>query len=150
MLTARIAAIACALALLTPAAAGASQGAKPPEANGPYGIIPPGPRSTVKAKGPYGLIPSGPRSTVRAIGPYGIIPPGHPIPTKGINAPLHQSGSTGAHAHAAGTSNGDGTNGWRDAALAEAALLAALALGWALVLSARRRPAGGVAAPTAG
>jgi hypothetical protein len=117
MLTRRIAVSACTLCLAIPAAAGASQGANPPPAKGPYGLNPAGPRSTVQAKGPYGIVPPGPRIT-----------------TKGINAPLHPRN------HAAGASHRHATNGWRAAAVAEAALLAALALGWTLVLPARRRP----------
>ena len=147
MRTRRIAATACTLCLAIPAAAGASPATflprapsvlppAPPttvKAKGPYGIVPPGPPSTVQAKGPYGIVPPGPRSTVPAKGPYGIVPSGPRITTKGINAPLHPQ------SHAAGASHRHATNGWRAAAVAEAALLAALALGCALVLTARRR-----------
>jgi hypothetical protein len=44
-----------------------------------------------------------------------------------------------AATHASSASADDGTNGWRIAAVTEAALLAALALGSALIVSARRR-----------
>ena len=115
MRTRRIAATACTLCLAIPAAAGASPATFLPRAPS---ALPPGPPTTVKAKGPYGIVPPGPRIT-----------------TKGINAPLHPRN------HAAGASHRHATNGWRAAAVAEAALLAALALGCALVLSARRRPA---------
>jgi hypothetical protein len=44
-----------------------------------------------------------------------------------------------AATHASGASADDGTNGWRIATVTEAALLAALALGSALIVRARRR-----------
>jgi len=67
MLTRRIAVGVCALCLAIPAAAGASPGAKPAEAKGPYGLNPPGPRITVKAKGPYGIALPGPRGFYKGI-----------------------------------------------------------------------------------
>ena len=137
MRTRRIAATACTLCLAIPAAAGAS----PTTSLRAPSVIPPGPPSTVKAKGPYGIVPPGPRSTVKAKGPYGIALSGPRVPTRGVNAPLHQHQSAAAALAAAGTLHHHGMNGWRAAAVAEAALLAALALGCALVLSARRRPA---------
>ena len=130
MLTRRIATSVCALCLAIPAAAGASPATKPPQPRGPYGSIPAGPRSTVKAKGAYGSIPAGLRSTVKAKGPYGIIPP---------RSPMESQHSTEASANAAGGSPGGSENGWRTAAISEAALLATLALGSALLLSGRRR-----------
>jgi len=47
--------------------------------------------------------------------------------------------TTGATAHTAGASSGRAASSWRTAAISEAALLAALALGSALLLHARRR-----------
>jgi hypothetical protein len=147
MLTRRIATSVCALCLAIPAAAGASPATKPPQPRGPYGSIPAGPRSTVRAKGAYGSMPAGLRSTVKAKGPYGIIPPGprSAVKAKGPygvippRSPMNSQHSTEASANAAGGSPGDSENGWRTAAISEAALLATLALGSALLLSARRR-----------
>jgi hypothetical protein len=48
------------------------------------------------------------------------------------------SGTTKASPRAAIVTDGDGTNGWRIAAVSEAALFAALALGSALILRDRR------------
>jgi hypothetical protein len=155
MLTRRIATSVCALCLAIPAAAGASPATKPPQPRGAYGSIPAGPRSTVKAKGAYGSIPAGLRSTVKAKGPYGIIPAGPRSTVKakgpyGVNpprgfstgiTPVHPQHSTGASVHAAGGSPRGSENGWRTAAISEAALLATVALGLALLLSARRRSA---------
>jgi|tagenome__1003787_1003787.scaffolds.fasta_scaffold20608122_3 hypothetical protein len=141
MLIRRITTGACTLCLAIPAVAGASPATSPSDAaRGSYPAIAAGPRGTVKANGLYPRNPPGPRSTVKARGPYGIVPPGPRMTTKGINAPLHQHVSTAGAVHVAGTSHRHGANGWRAAAVAEAALLAALALGCALVLPARRRP----------
>ena len=64
-----------------------------------------------------------------AKGPYGI-----------TTATGPRQDTTRATAHPAGVSRRDGMNGWRTAAISEAALLiAALALGSALLLRARRR-----------
>ena len=82
------------------------------------------------AKGPYGMTTAtGPQQTVKAKGPYGI-----------TTATGPRQDTTRATAHPAGVSRRDGMNGWRTAAISEAALLiAALALGSALLLRARRR-----------
>ena len=127
MLTRRIAVSACTLCLATPATAGASPAMNASTAKGPYGNPPTGPPSTVTAKGPYGSASTGPSSTVTARGPYGNSPT-----TRRQNrtaAPIHGS---------AASPRGD-TNGWRTAAISAAALLAAVVLGWALLLPARRR-----------
>ena len=50
--------------------------------------------------------------------------------------------TSGAKAHAADVSRRDGMNDWRTAAISEAALLAALALGSAPLLAARGRAPG--------
>jgi hypothetical protein len=113
MLTRRIAVSVCALCLAIPAAAGASEGTNQPNGNPASG-----PPSTVKAKGPYGIAPR-----------YGIRP--------NTGSPS----TTAASIHRSGTPLRDDTNGWRTAAISEAALLAALLLGWALLLTARRRAA---------
>jgi hypothetical protein len=157
MLTRRIAVGACALCLAIPAAAGASEGTNPPngkhaegtpstiKAKGPYGIRPTGPPSTVQAKGPYGVPPTGPRSTVTVKGPYGTAPTDarsavtakgpYGIPATGPPSTVKDNGPV------SGTPLRDDTEGWRTAAISEAALLAALLLGLALVLPARRRAA---------
>jgi hypothetical protein len=156
MLTRRIAASACTLCLVIPAAAGASPAAAPQDtvkAKGPYGITPAtGPQDTVKAKGPYGITPAtGPQDTVKAKGPYGawrsITTATGSQGTVKAKGPYGITTATGprqdttrATAHPAGASGRDAANSWRTAAISEAALLAALALGSALLLLARRRP----------
>ncbi len=146
MLTRRIVTSACALSLVIPAAAGASPAPAPPNAMGPYGITPATGQSTVKAKGPYGITPAGPRNTIKAQGPYGITPAGPRNTTKaqgpyGITPATGPQDTTATSVHAAGASRRDGADGWRTAAISEAALLTALALGSALLLSVRRRGA---------
>jgi hypothetical protein len=162
MFTRRIATGVCALCLAIPSAAGASEGTptgargsdgmlpagpgSTVKAKGPYGIVPAGPPSTVKAKGPYGIVPAGPPSTVKAKGPYGIVPAGPRSTVKargpyGIPAGTISQHTTGASVHGRGASGRNDTNGWRTAAISEAALLASVLLGFALLLPARRRPA---------
>ena len=65
---------------------------------------------------------------VKAKGPYGM------------TVATSTQHTTGATAHPAGASGRDAANSWRTAAVSEAALLAALALGSSLLLLARRRP----------
>jgi hypothetical protein len=122
----RLITAALAIAAIAPTAAVAR-----PMAKGPYGMTTAtGPQQTVKAKGPYGITTAtGPQQTVKAKGPYGI-----------TTATGPRQDTTRATAHPAGVSRRDGMNGWRTAAISEAALLiAALALGSALLLRARRR-----------
>jgi hypothetical protein len=143
-LTRRIATSVCTLCLVVPAAAGASSATNPTKAEGPYGIAPAGAPSVVKAEGPYGIAPVGPRTVVKAEGPYGIVPAGPRSAVKangpyGITAPTAPQDTTGASVHAVSASPGDGTNGWRTAAFSEAALLAGLALAFALLLPGRGR-----------
>jgi hypothetical protein len=137
------------------------------KAKGPYGTAPTGPRSTVKVRGPYGNRAAGPRSTVKASGPYGnpaagprtsltasgpygiaagttpygiatgTTPSPGSRPQNTTAAPIHGSGTSPRH----DTNPRTDTNGWRAAAISEAALLAAVLLGWALLLTARRRAA---------
>ena len=128
MLTRRIVISACALSLAVPAAAGASPATDPPKANNPVGITSTTYPTLVKAKGPYGMTPATYPKLVKAKGPYGM------------TVATSTQHTTGATAHAAGASGGDTANSWRTAAVSEAALLAALALGSSLLLLARRRP----------
>ena len=128
MLTRRIVISACALSLAIPAAAGASPATDPPKANGPYSITSTTYPKLVKAKGPYGTTPATYPNLVEAKGPYG---------TTVATSVQH---TTGATAHPAGATGRNAANSWRTAAVSEAALLAALALGSALLLLARRRP----------
>jgi hypothetical protein len=80
------------------------------------------------AQGPYGLsTAAAPQDGVKAKGPYGLSTATAPQDGTGAKAPLAASSGRG------------GVNGWRTAAISEAALLAAFALGAALLLSARRR-----------
>jgi hypothetical protein len=65
----------------------------------------------------------------KANGPYGI-------------TTTEPQDTSGAKAHAADVSRRDGMNDWRTAAISEAALLAALAPGAALLLAARGRATG--------
>ena len=127
MLTRRIVISACALSLAIPAAAGASP-ATGPKAKGPDDTTSTTYPKLVKAKGPYGMIPATYPNLVEAEGPYG---------TTVATSTQH---TTAATAHQAGVSGRDAANSWRTAAVFEAALLAALALGSALLLLARRRP----------
>jgi hypothetical protein len=114
MLTRRIATTACALCFAVPAAAGASPAQDPPI--GGAGHV----HGPTKAKGPYGIAQTtGAQGATKAKGPYGMAPATVP-------------------ARATVVSYGDDTTGWRIAALSEGALLAALALGSALLLQARR------------
>ena len=78
-----------------------------------------------KAKGPYGTTTATPPDMAKAKGPYGM-----------TTAAGSQDITT---APAVGASGREGTNGWRTAAISVAALLAALAFGSALLLSALRR-----------
>jgi hypothetical protein len=137
-LTRRIVVSACALSLAIPAA---SPAVGPPKAKGPYGVpANPAPRNIVKAEGPYGTTTTEPRHIVKAEGPYGTTTtePRNMVEAKG---PYGTTVSTVPQAMArpvGAASHGD-PNGWRTAAISEAALLAAFALGSSLALSARRR-----------
>ena len=126
MLTRLIVTGVCALCFAIPAVADASTATVPPNAKGLYGPAATGPPNTVKAKGLYGPAATGPPNTVKAKGLYGP-------------AATDSDDTSGVTAQAAGASGRDGTNDWRIAAISEAALLAALALASALLLSARRR-----------
>jgi len=161
MRSSSVAALTCALCLTVPAAAGASQ------ANGPPGATSPGLAKLLEAKGPYGMSPaagSGPKmipakgsngvtpapgslpKLVKAKGPYGMAPAAGSLPkltaAKGpygmtLAGTPQVVAATAAH-HQNATGDG-GTNGWRAAAISEAALFALLALGSTLLLAGRRR-----------
>ena len=144
MITRRIVISACALSLAIPAAAGASP-ATGPKAKGPYDTTSTTYPKLVKAKGPYGMTPATYPNLVEAKGPYGTTPATYPklVEAKGpygMTVATSTQHTTGATAHPAGASGPNAANSWRTAAVSEAALLAALALGSALLLLARRRP----------
>jgi hypothetical protein len=150
MMIRRIAIAVCALCFAAPAAAGASQGQEAPiegsghavtgatKAKGPYGIAPAtSSQDATKAKGPYGIAPAtSSQDATKAKGPYGIAAtsPQNATEAKGPYGLVLAT----APARATVASYGDDTNGWRTAALSEAALLVALALGSALLLLPRR------------
>ena len=148
MLTRRIVASACALCLAIPAAASASPATDPPnlvKAEGPFGMtLATDPPNLVNAKGPYGMTTTDLPKVVKAKGPYGTTlatdPPNlvKAIGPFGMTTTVPQA-TTPTTPHAASASNHDATDNWRTAAISEAALLAALALGSALVLTPRRR-----------
>jgi hypothetical protein len=164
MITRRIVISACALSLAVPAVAGARPATDPPRAKGPYGITSAAYPKLVKAKGPYGMTAAtyprlveaqGPYGTtaatypklVKAQGPYGTTAATYPnlVEAKGpygttVAASAQHTTAATATAHPAGVSGRDPANRWRIAAVSEAALLAALAFGSALLLVARRHP----------
>jgi hypothetical protein len=119
------------------------------KSRGMYGItLATSPQDTVKSRGMYGVTTAtSPQDTVKAKGLYGITTATSPqdtVKAKGMYGITTAGASQSTTAHAASGSDGDGANGWRIAAVSEAALLAALALGSVLLLPARRR------APVAG
>jgi hypothetical protein len=128
MITRRIVISACALSLAVPTTASAQQATHSPKPNAAYGMNTITYPNVVKARGPYGTTLATSPNLVKANGPYGTT-----VATSSLE-------TTGATAHAAGAAGGDPTNSWRTAAYSEAALLATLALGSALLLLARRRP----------
>jgi hypothetical protein len=164
MLARRIVMSACALCIAVPSAAVASAAADPPQPAGPYGVTATiDPSAIVKAKGPYGTTATiDPKTILKAKGPYGttatidpktILKAEGPYGTTATIDPktiVKARGPYGAtlkadpqhtpraSAHPASASNGDGINDWRTAAISEATLLAALALGSVWLLSARR------------
>ena len=159
MVTRRIVISACALSLAVPTTAGAQQATHSPKPNAAYGITTFAYPGLVKAKGPYGTTLARYPKLTKAKGPYGTTVAASPKVTKatgsygttlaaspnlvkakgpfGTTVATSSLETTGATARAAG----DAANSWRTAAYSEAALLATLALGSALLLLARRRPA---------
>ncbi len=160
MLTRRIVMSACALCIAVPSAASASPATDPPQPVGPHGITATSYPKLVKAKGPYGMTPATHPKLVKAKGPYGTTTATYPNLAKakgpygtttatypnlveakgpyGTTVATSTQRTTGAAAHPASASSSDGISDWRTAAISEAALLAALALGLASLLSARR------------
>jgi hypothetical protein len=148
MLTRRIATSACALCLIVPALAGAQP------IHDPLAATPTSPQGTARAIGPSGATTlTSPQGTARAIGPSGATTPTSPQSTAMVMGPsgattptsphstamvMGPSGTVKASPRAAIVSDGESTNGWRIAAVSEAALLAALALGSALIVRDRR------------
>jgi hypothetical protein len=116
------------------------------KAKGPFGMTPATYPKLVKAKGPFGMTPATYPQLVKAKGPFGMTRATYPklVNAKGpfgmTPAPSSHDTAIGATAQATGASGREAMSGWRIAAMSEAALLAALALGSALLLSARRRP----------
>jgi hypothetical protein len=146
MVTRRIVTSVCALCLASPAAAVASQGPEPSKAQGPYGITSvAGPDIIAKAKGPYGITVSGPAITAKAKGPYGVTVATGPALTAKAKGPYGITPATGpaltagATTHPAAAARSDSTTAWRIAAISEAALLAAVALGSLALVAGRRR-----------
>jgi hypothetical protein len=145
MVIRRIVTGVCAVCLATPAVAVASPGTDPPKAQGPYGItVVTGPPPTATAKGPYGLAAAGPPIAAEPKGPYGVVPPG-PQSTAIATGPYGVTTATRgpvagrSTTHPGAVAVGDVSSDWRVAAIGEAALLAALALGLAGVAGARNR-----------
>jgi hypothetical protein len=115
MLTRRIAASACALALIVPAAAQAVPATDPPAGTQPSAVT-------------YGDTKYDLQNAQDLSGPVGD--------TKNDITPVTPAP---APAPAPVASNNDNTNGWQIAAWAEAAVLAAAALGAAVLIGGRTR-----------
>ena len=98
----------------------------PRQGQGPYGTTTATYPDLVKAKGPYGTTTATYPNLVEAKGPYGTT----------VAASTQRT--TGATATPPAPRPATASNDWRTAAISEAALLAALALGSAWLLSARR------------
>jgi hypothetical protein len=149
--------LACGLCFIVPAAAVASDRNGPPDAatvptlvpaKGPYGPTPaPGSLpKLVPAKGSNGVTPA-PGSLpklVPAKGPAGMMPaPGSLPKLVAARGPYGMTLAGGsrvvASAHHPVATGGGGTNGWRVAAISEAALFALLALGTGWLMAGRRR-----------
>jgi hypothetical protein len=138
MLIRRILACACALALAVPAVASARPGFDPPATTQhvAYGDT----KYDLQNQQDLGA-PASKGDTKNDIAP--------PAPERRIMVPAGKSGGevigvvAQRHTTPAAGSTDDGTNGWRIAAVAEAGLLAALALGSAMVV-ARMRPRHGL------
>jgi hypothetical protein len=157
MLTRRIAVSACALCLAVPAAAGAQSNHGAVTPMGPYraaqvasvqgAVTPMGPYRAAKVASVHGAVtPMGPYRAAKVAGVEGAVTPMGPYraakvaSVQGAVTPMGPYVATKATgpAQAAVTSDGNGTDGWRIAAVIEAALFAALALGSVLILRARR------------
>ncbi len=162
MVTRRIVISACALSLAVPTIASAQQTTHSPKPNGADSVTTITHPNLVKAKGPYGMTAATYPKLTKATGPYGMTLATYPKLTKakgpygmtlatypkltkatgpyGMTVAPNSRKTTEATAPIAGAAGGDAANSWRTAAYSEAALLATLALGSALLLLARRRP----------
>jgi hypothetical protein len=147
----RIAASACALALLVPAAASARPGFDPPVAFGGTSVAKTGGvtygdtkydlqnQQDLKAAKPSYADRVGSLSAEQLAAAYGTTKPGTPTQfAYGASAPDAKF-VPATTAPVATASAGDDTDGWQIAALAEAGLLAALGFGTAVIVRARRR-----------
>ena len=145
MVTRRIVISACALSLAVPTVAGAQQTTHSPKPNGADSVTTITDPNLAKAKGPYGMTAATYPKLIKAKGPYGMTLATYPKLIKakgpyGMTVAPNSRKTTEATAPVAGAAGGDAANSWRTAAYSEAALLATLALGSALLLLARRRP----------
>jgi hypothetical protein len=146
----RIAASACALALLVPAAASARPGFDPPVAYGGASVQKTGGvtygdtkydlknQQDLKAAKPSYADRVGSLSAEQMAAAYGTTKPAPAQFAYGASAP-NAKFVPATTAPVAKASAGDDTDGWQIAALAEAGLLAALGLGTAVIVRARRR-----------
>jgi hypothetical protein len=156
MLIRRIATSACALALVVPAAAVARPAADPPVAFGGPSVAKTGGvtygdtkydlqnQQDQNAAKPGYADRVGSLSSEQLAAAYGTTKPAAPslAPQQfayGASAPNARFVPATAASNG-GASDGDDTDGWQIAAIAEAGLLAAFALGSAVVVRARRRP----------
>jgi hypothetical protein len=150
MLTRRIAASACALALLVPAAASARPATDPPAAFGGPTVDQTGGvtygdtkydlqnQQDLKTAKPSYADRVGSLSKEQLAAAYGTTKPAPAPFAYGATAP-NAKFVPATTAPVAKASAGDDTDGWQIAALAEAGLLAALGLGTAAIVRARRR-----------
>ena len=154
MLTRRIAASACALALVVPAAASARPADDQPVAFGGSSVAKTGGvtygdtkydlhnQQDLKAAKPAYADRVGSLSAEQLAAAYGTTKPTAPAQqfATAYGAATPNARFVPATAASVGSaSDGDGTDGWQIAALSEAGLLAAFALGSAVVVRARRR-----------
>jgi hypothetical protein len=151
MLHPRITAGACALCLVVPAAAAASPAQDPPAAKpGPvtYGDTRYDLQNQQDLNAPAGqarVDRVGSLTPAQLAAAYGTTKPAAPAQAA-TGARLDHRGLkhvtvVATPAKAAAISDGDDTNGWRIAAVAEAGLLAAFAIGGAAVVTTRQRRA---------
>jgi hypothetical protein len=150
MLIRRIAASACALALLVPAAASARPGFDPPVAYGGPSVANTGGvtygdtkydlqnQQDLKAAKPSYADRVGSLSAEQLAAAYGTSKPAPAPFAYGATAP-HAKFVAATTAPVGTASTSDDTDGWQIAALAEAGLLAAFAFGGVVLVRARRR-----------
>lgn len=145
LLTYRLAVSASALALVVPATAVAQSSPDPAGGQAVTEVIGMGAYRIAKAADPVVVTGFGSYATaknagspVTVTGLGGYSTAGRP----GSQVAVTGFGSYRNPAHASAVSYGGGTDGWQMAALSEAALFAALALGSVLILRARRTASG--------